>query len=75
MLAVSFSMELLYETLGISGITTNPFEANVPILYPPKTPGVFSGYKMGTLARNGFTHFVPIFSLTHFMPLVSFYIP
>ena len=37
----------------------NPFLANVPILYPLRTPenfwfsGVFRGYKMGTLARNG----------------------
>ena len=37
----------------------NPFLANVSILYPLKTPenlwfsGVFRGYKMGTLARNG----------------------
>ena len=37
----------------------NPFLANVPILYPLKTLknlwffGIFSGYKMGTLARNG----------------------
>ena len=37
----------------------NPFLANVPILYPLKTPEnlwfseVFRGYKMGTLARNG----------------------
>ena len=37
----------------------NPILANVPILYPLKTPenqrfsGVFKGYKMGTLARNG----------------------
>ena len=37
----------------------NPFLANVPILYPLKTPenqkfsGVFRGYKMETLARNG----------------------
>ena len=36
----------------------NPFLANVPILYPLKTPenqkfsGVFRGYKMGTLART-----------------------
>ena len=36
-----------------------PFLANVPILYPLKTPenprfsGVFRAYKMGTLARNG----------------------
>ena len=40
-------------------VPVNPFLANVPILYPPKTPenqrfsGVFRGYKMGTLARNG----------------------
>ena len=39
----------------------NPFLANVSILYPLKTPenqrfsGVFRGYKMGTLARNGLT--------------------
>ena len=37
----------------------NPFLANVPILYPLNTPenhrfsGVFRGYKMETLARNG----------------------
>ena len=37
----------------------NPFLANVPILYPLKTPenqrfsGAFRGYKMGTMARNG----------------------
>ena len=36
----------------------NRFLADVPILYPLKTPenqrfsGVFRGYKMGTLARN-----------------------
>ena len=36
----------------------NPFQANVPILYPLKTPenlwfsGVFSGVKMETLPRN-----------------------
>ena len=36
----------------------NPFLANVPILYPLKTPenqrfsGVFKGFKMGTFARN-----------------------
>ena len=38
----------------------NPFLANVPILYPLKTPenlGAFSGYKMGTLARNGLMSF------------------
>ena len=40
----------------------NPFQANVPILYPLKKPenqrfsGVFRGYnKMGTLAWNGLT--------------------
>ena len=37
----------------------NPFLANVPILYPLKTPenqrfsGVFRGYKSTALARNG----------------------
>ena len=37
----------------------NPFLANVPILYPLKTPenmwfsGVFRRYKIGTFARNG----------------------
>ena len=37
----------------------NPFLPNVPILHPLKTPenlsfsGVFRGYKIGTLARNG----------------------
>ena len=37
----------------------NPFLANIPILYPLKTPenqrfcGVFRGYKMETLAGNG----------------------
>ena len=45
----------------------NPFPANVPILYPLKTPenhgfsGVFRGYKMGTLVRNGLSHFQPMF--------------
>ena len=38
---------------------------NVPILYPLKTPenfwfsGVFRGYKMETLARNGFKKLLP----------------
>ena len=37
----------------------NPYLANVPILYPLKTPenqsfsDVFRGYKMETLAKNG----------------------
>ena len=37
----------------------NAFLVNVPILHPLKTPenlrfsGVFRGYEMGTLARNG----------------------
>ena len=37
----------------------NPFPADNPILYPLKTPespwfsGVFKGYKMGALAKNG----------------------
>ena len=42
-------------------IVFNPFLANIPILYHLKTPenqrfsGVFRGYKMETLARNGLT--------------------
>ena len=47
----------------------NPFLANVPVLYPLKTLenlwffGVFRGYKMGTLARNGlsFTKLLTLF--------------
>ena len=36
-------------------ITNPPFHANIPCLYPPKTPenlfsDVFSGYRNGTLA-------------------------
>ena len=78
MIAVFLSIGLLYETLGMSGKTTNLFVASVSILYPWKYQktsfysGVFKGYKMGILARNGLTYFVPTFSLTHFMPLVSF---
>ena len=43
----------------------NPFLANVPILYPLKTPENvwfscdFRGYKMGTLARNKLHVFFP----------------
>ena len=43
----------------VVNLVLNPFLANVPILYPLKPPenlwfsGVFRGYKMGTLARNG----------------------
>ena len=46
----------MYETIYV---LTNPFLANVSISYPMKTPktpwfpGVFKGYKMGTLAKNG----------------------
>ena len=36
-----------YGKIGEYCIHTNPFQANVPILYPLKTP---EGYKMGTLA-------------------------
>ena len=50
----------IIEKIGITlrGLI-NPFLANVPILYPLKTPenqkfsGVFRGYKIWTLARNG----------------------
>ena len=43
----------------------NPFLANVPILYPLKTPenqrfsGVFRWYKMGTLVRIGLIKLQP----------------
>ena len=46
-----------YKILNHSVI--NPFQANIPILYPLKTTenlyfsGIFRGYKMGTLAWNG----------------------
>ena len=42
-----------------TNLNINPFLANVYILYPLKTPenqrfsGVFRGYKIGTLTRNG----------------------
>ena len=45
-------------------LVTNTFLANVLILYPLKIPdnlwfsGVFRGYKMGTLARNGLNKIV-----------------
>ena len=44
--------------LNKQNVKINPFLANVPILYPLKTPenlwfsGVFRGYKIGTLAGN-----------------------
>ena len=47
------------ELFGRIVSSINPFLAKVPILYPLKTPenlwfsGVFRGYKIGTLARNG----------------------
>ena len=55
-----------YQTLRLNSsphfimvtLRLNPFLANVPILYPLKTPenqrfsDIFTGYKMGTLARN-----------------------
>ena len=40
----------------------NPFLADVLILYPLKTPGVFKGYKMGTLARNDLKRNVSVWS-------------
>ena len=48
----------------------NPILANVPILYPLKTPenqrfpGIFRGYKMGTLARYGLKDFLIIEKFT-----------
>ena len=53
----------------------NPFLANVPILYPLKTPenlwfsGVFRGYKMGAFARNWFN--VSFLSSLVFLPVSS----
>ena len=63
--------------MHIYNLLINPFLANVPILYHLKTPenlwfsGVFRGYKMGTLARNGLkegkiAHILNIFSYTCF---------
>ena len=51
-----FGEEFMY---GIIHVLTNPFLANVSISYPMETPkkpwfsGVFKGYKMGILAKNG----------------------
>ena len=45
----------------LRSLNINLFLANVPILHPLKTPenlwffGVFKGYKIGTLVRNGLT--------------------
>ena len=53
-------------------VVFNPFLANVPILYPLKTPenqkfsGVFMGYKMGTLAKNGLIFYKPTNLVDHF---------
>ena len=50
---------ILLKNKKLMKVDFNPFLANVPILYPLKTPenqrfsGVFRGYKMGKLARNG----------------------
>ena len=56
LISLIISISQFHETSRIR--LFNPFLANVPILYPLKTPenlwfsGVFRGYKMGTLARN-----------------------
>ena len=42
----------------------NPFLANVPILYPLKTPENHR-YKMGTLARNGLIYLWLNYDLNH----------
>ena len=60
------SVRILYSTkywffvkFSLQDLIVNQFLANVPILYSLKTPenfwfyGVFKGYKMGKLARNG----------------------
>ena len=60
-LGLSFTSKLDWSVYKVSIARTafNPYLASVPILYPLKTPenlwfsGVFRGYKMGTLARNG----------------------
>ena len=58
-------------------VSNNPFLANVPILYiPPENrfSGVFRGYKMGKLARNGLSVKVRIVNKVsctlHFNPFV-----
>ena len=54
----------------------NPFLANVPTLYPLKTPenlwfsGVFTGYKAETLAKNGLITHVN-FIKRHFLEILS----
>ena len=58
------------KALGLTGII-NPFLANVPILYPLRTPenqsfsGVFRGHKIGTLVRIGLSMFVPLVETRH----------
>ena len=50
---------ILSHNIGWELVCINPFLANMPILYPLKTPpqqnysSVFKSYKMGTMARNG----------------------
>ena len=59
----------------------NPFLANVPVLYPLKALenlwffGVFRGYKMGTLARNGlsFTKYLHYFYLNDYLNRIFSY--
>ena len=47
----------------------NPFLARAPILYPLKTPenqiifGVFRGYKIWILARNGLNSLTPVYHI------------
>ena len=51
--------------LNFSFVQFNPLLANIPILYPPKTPenqrfsGVFRGYEMGILASNRLKNCIP----------------
>ena len=55
--------------------SVNPFLANIPILYPLKTPekrsisGVFRRYKMGILAINGLTHLSLMFQVKHLLDI------
>ena len=58
-----YSCSCIQKIRSSKPIVVNPFLANAPILYPLKTAenfwfsGVFRGYKMETLARNGLMEF------------------
>ena len=56
--ALSSLNSKLIDISTVCTLVFSPFLANIPILHPMKTPenqrfsGVFTGYKMGTLARK-----------------------